>query len=158
MFKEKVKKSTILGKILKKQKNKRVVFTNGCFDILHYGHVKYLEDAKSKGDILVVGINSDSSVKTLKGNLRPIVPEKERAFVIAALESVDYVVIFDELTPLELIKKLKPEVLVKGADWKKKNIIGAGFVENYGGKVARIKFLVGYSTTKIIKKISKIEL
>ena len=139
-----------------KAKGKRIVFTNGCFDILHYGHVKYLEDAKAKGDILIVGVNSDSSVRRIKGKYRPVVSERNRAKLVAALESVDYVVLFPEDTPLNLIKAVKPDVLVKGADWKKSDIVGSGIVCAYGGKIKSIKFVKGQSTTKLIKKIAKI--
>ncbi|MCX5707391.1 MAG: D-glycero-beta-D-manno-heptose 1-phosphate adenylyltransferase [Candidatus Omnitrophica bacterium] len=134
---------------------KSVVFTNGCFDILHYGHVKYLETAKSKGDFLVVGVNSDSSVRKLKGKNRPIVSQKFRSALVAALESVDFVVIFSEKTPLKTIRALKPEVLVKGGNWKEDDIVGADFVRQRGGRVYSIKFIKGFSTTDIIKKIGK---
>jgi len=136
-----------------KQENKIVVFTNGCFDILHAGHVDYLLKAKLLGDVLIVGLNSDSSVRKLKGDRRPITTEKERAFVISQLKSVDYVVLFDEDTPYNLISELIPDVLVKGADWKIENIIGRDVVENKGGKVINIKFDINQSTSKIINKI-----
>lgn len=154
----KIKKLAELRKILraKKTRHKRIVFTNGCFDILHYGHVKYLEDAKKKGDILVVGINSDSSVKKIKGKKRPIVGEKDRLRTIAALESVDYAVLFNEETPIGIIKTLKPDVLVKGADWNRNTIVGSGFVSSYGGKVSIVKLIKGRSTTNLINKIAKI--
>lgn len=131
-------------------KGGRVVFTNGCFDILHYGHVRYLEKARRLGDFLVVGVNSDLSVRRLKGPSRPVNRQRFRAAVVAALESVDGVVIFSEDTPLALIKKLKPDVLAKGGDWKKKDIIGSDFVEGRGGKVIPIAFEKGFSTTSII--------
>ena len=134
---------------------KKVVFTNGCFDILHYGHAVYLQDAAAKGDFLIVGVNSDASVKRLKGENRPVVPEDYRAALLAALESVDYVVLFDEPTPLELIRRLKPDVLVKGGDWQKKDIVGADFVEQNGGEVYSISFVKGFSTTAIINKIAQ---
>ena len=136
-------------------KGKKIVFTNGCFDILHYGHAKYLQDAKKKGDILVVAINSDASVKRIKESKRPIVGETDRLGVIAALESVDYAVLFKEDTPLKVIISLKPDILVKGADWKKNNIVGSDIVSGYGGKVVRIKLMPGRSTTNLIKKIAK---
>lgn len=139
---------------LKKQ-GKIIVFTNGCFDILHYGHIQYLEKAKNKGDILVIGLNSDSSVKRLKGPCRPIVQQKDRARVLAALESVDYVVLFSEDTPFKTIQALKPDILIKGADWKKKTIVGADFVLSYGGKVSTIKLAKGRSTTGLIEKIAQ---
>ncbi len=132
-----------------------MVFTNGCFDLLHYGHVKYLEDAKAKGDILVVGVNSDSSVRKIKGKKRPVVGEKDRIRIIAALESVDYVILFKEDTPLKLIQALKPNVLVKGADWNKKHIVGRDTVLSHGGRVLNIKFVKGRSSTSLIKKIAK---
>ncbi|NLO17579.1 MAG: D-glycero-beta-D-manno-heptose-7-phosphate kinase [Arcobacter butzleri] len=132
-----------------KTKNKKIVFTNGCFDILHRGHVSYLDKAKSQGDILVLGLNSDSSVKRLKGEDRPINSEEDRAFVLAALESVDYVVIFEEDTPYELIKALKPHILVKGADYKGKDVVGADLVE----ELKLIEFIDGKSTTNTIAKI-----
>lgn len=138
-----------------KSRGKKIVFTNGCFDLLHYGHLKYLEKAKAKGDILVVAINSDSSVKKIKGNNRPITGEKDRARMIAGLGCVDYVVVFKEKTPLEVIKILKPDILVKGSDWKKNNIVGREVVLKKGGRVLILSFLKGYSTTKLIKKIAK---
>lgn len=138
-----------------KDGHKRIVFTNGCFDLLHYGHVKYLQDARKKGDILVVGINSDASVKRIKGNSRPVVKQNDRARVLAALESVDYVVIFPQDTPLETIKRIKPDVLVKGADWSADKIVGGDFVSGNGGCVTTIKFIKGYSTSKLIKEIVK---
>jgi rfaE bifunctional protein nucleotidyltransferase chain/domain len=137
-------------------RGKSIVFTNGCFDIIHAGHVKYLDDAKKLGDILVIGLNSDKSVKTLKGSSRPINSQDDRARVIAALEAVDFVTIFGEETPEALIKKLKPNVLVKGGDWKIKDIVGGDFVKSLGGKVARIPFLKGRSTSAIIGKIVKL--
>jgi rfaE bifunctional protein nucleotidyltransferase chain/domain len=138
-----------------KARRKKIVFTNGCFDLLHYGHVKYLQDAKKKGDVLVVGINSDSSAKRIKGKKRPVVNEKDRLRLVAALESVDYVVLFKEDTPLKIIKFIKPDVLVKGADWNKNNIVGKDFVISYGGSVSAIRFVKGYSTSNLIKKIAK---
>ena len=138
-----------------KARRKKIVFTNGCFDLLHYGHVKYLQDAKKKGDVLVVGINSDSSAKKIKGKKRPVVNEKDRLRLVAALESVDYVVLFKEDTPFKIIKFIKPDVLVKGADWNKNNIVGKDFMISYGGRVSTIKFVKGYSTSNLIKKIAK---
>ena len=139
-----------------KKSGKRIVFTNGCFDLLHYGHVKYLEDAKGLGDVLIVALNSDASVRMIKGRHRPIVHEKNRAMVIAGLESVDYAVIFGEDTPINAIKLIRPDILVKGADWEKSDIVGADFVLSYGGKVKRIKFIKNQSTTNLIKKIAEI--
>ena len=126
----KIKNAAELKKIASglKAKGKKIVFTNGCFDLLHYGHVKYLEDAKKKGDILIVGLNSDASVKRIKGGNRPILTQKDRIRVVAGLESVDYAVLFKEDTPLKLIKSIKPDILAKGADWNKKTIVGADFV------------------------------
>jgi len=143
---------TILGK---KRSTNKVVFTNGCFDILHYGHVKYLEDAKMNGSLLVVGVNSDSSVKKLKGSERPLNDQVNRARIIAALESVDYVTIFDEDTPYELIRSVMPDVLVKGGDWKIENIVGGDIVSKNGGRVLSIPFVQGLSTTDLINKIKK---
>lgn len=137
-----------------KQKNKKIVFTNGCFDILHAGHVNYLSKAKSLGDVLVVGLNSDRSVKKLKGKSRPIIAQKNRAILLAALEAVDFVVVFNDPTPLKLIKLVKPDVLVKGGDWKKQNIVGYDFVESYGGKVKSLAYIKGLSTRNIISKIN----
>jgi len=143
-------------KILRlKSQRKKVVFTNGCFDLLHWGHIKYLQDAANKGDLLVVGVNSDSSVKRLKGKNRPLVNEKDRLRMIAGLECVDYVVLFKEDTPLKIIKLLKPDVLVKGADWNKNNMVGRDIVLSNGGSVSTIKFVRGYSTSHLIKKIAE---
>ncbi|MDD5595985.1 MAG: D-glycero-beta-D-manno-heptose 1-phosphate adenylyltransferase [Candidatus Omnitrophica bacterium] len=154
---KKIKSAHELKKIVAqlKAKGKRIVFTNGCFDILHYGHVKYLEDAKNKGDILVVAINTDASVKKIKGEKRPIVNQADRARVIAGLASVDYVVLFNQETPLEVITQLKPDILVKGGDWKKDKIVGASIVTACGGKVFTINFLKNHSTTGLIKRIAK---
>ncbi|MDD5255562.1 MAG: D-glycero-beta-D-manno-heptose 1-phosphate adenylyltransferase [Candidatus Omnitrophica bacterium] len=137
-----------------KAKGKRIVFTNGCFDLLHYGHAMYLEAARRKGEALVVGLNSDASIRRLKGPGRPVLPERDRARMLAALESVDFVVLFSEDTPIRLIESLKPDVLVKGSDWKKSQIAGSGFVRSYGGRVLTIKLAQGRSTSAIIKKIA----
>lgn len=137
---------------LKRQK-KIVVFTNGVFDILHAGHVDYITKAKEKGDILIVAVNSDSSVRRIKGELRPIVPQHERAFIISSLKPVDFVVIFNEDTPHEVITKLVPDVLVKGADWEIEKIVGRDIVEANGGKVETIEFINDQSTTNIIQTI-----
>jgi len=155
MFDVKLKSSAALKKILAaaQKKGRRVVFTNGCFDLLHYGHAKYLEAAKSQGDILVVAVNSDASVRKLKGKGRPVVPQKYRALLVAGLASVDYVVIFNEETPAAAIAQLKPDVLVKGGDWRPGRIVGADFVKARGGKVLSIRFEPGFSTTKLIQKI-----
>lgn len=136
-----------------KQENKKIVFTNGCFDILHAGHINYLSKARSLGNALIIGLNSDSSVKRLKGMSRPVIAQKNRAILLAALETVDFVVIFKEQTPLKLIKAIKPDVLVKGGDWKKEAIVGSDFVESYGGKVKSLAYIQGLSTRNIIAKI-----
>jgi D-beta-D-heptose 7-phosphate kinase/D-beta-D-heptose 1-phosphate adenosyltransferase len=138
-----------------KARGKRIVFTNGCFDLLHVGHVRYLKKAKSLGDILIIGMNTDRSVRTIKGEKRPIVPEKERAEVLSALEFVDYLVFFDEPDPLGLIAALKPDVLVKGADWSQDRIIGREIVEKIGGRVVRVPLVAGASSTGVIEKIIK---
>ena len=132
---------------------KKIVFTNGCFDLLHAGHVDYLEKAKRLGDLLIVGLNSDSSIKRIKGSKRPIMSQDLRAKVLSSLKAVDYVVIFEEDTPLNLIKSIKPDVLVKGGDWELNKIVGREFVESYGGKVVTIPFVYDISTTKIIEEI-----
>ena len=138
-----------------KRSRKKIVFTNGCFDILHVGHVRVLKEAKSLGDVLVLGLNRDASVKGLKGSGRPVTNELERAEVICALAVVDYAVFFKESTPEKLIRALRPDFLVKGGDWKKKDIVGAAFVESYGGQVIALGFIKGYSTTKLIERIKK---
>jgi len=127
-----------------------VVFTNGCFDLLHRGHVEYLAKAADKGDVLVVGLNTDASVKRLKGERRPINKEADRALLLAALSMVDAVVLFGEDTPYELIKAVRPDVLVKGADYKPEEIVGYDIVTSFGGKVETVEFVEGYSTTKIL--------
>jgi len=143
----------LLEVLEEKRKGKKVVFTNGCFDILHAGHVDYLEKAKKLGDILIVGLNSDSSVRKIKGKKRPIIPQEMRAKVLSSLKPVDYVVIFEEDTPERLIKAIKPDILVKGGDWPLEKIVGREFVESYGGKVLTIPFEYDISTTKIIQKV-----
>lgn len=132
---------------------KRIVFTNGCFDVLHAGHVRYLEEAKSQGDLLVVAVNSDMSVRTLKGPTRPINSIHSRCTVLAALQSVDYVVVFDELTPLSLIQSIQPDVLIKGKDYQHKQIVGADVVKSYGGRVYLAEFHDGFSTTNLLDRI-----
>ena len=132
---------------------KRVVFTNGCFDLLHIGHVRYLKRARSLGDALVVGVNSDRSVRRLKGRGRPLTPERERAEILASLSFIDYVTIFDEETPLELISEIRPDILVKGSDYGRGEIAGADVVEEGGGKVVRIPLVEGRSTKGLIRKI-----
>lgn len=138
-----------------KRKGKTIVFTNGCFDLLHYGHVKYLEQAKKKGDVLVVAINSDASVKRIKGRARPLVGQADRLRTVAGLESVDYVTLFAEDTPLKVIALVKPHILVKGADWDKADIVGKDIVLSYGGKVTTVALSSGRSTTNLIKKIAR---
>jgi len=141
---------------LHRKEGKKIVFTNGCFDILHVGHTRYLTEAKKQGDVLILGLNSDESVRSLKGKERPLIPENERADVIAALESVDYVTIFHELTPLELIEYLKPDIIVKGGDWKEEDVVGRESVAKWGGRVIIIPEIKGSSTTNIIEKIKKV--
>ena len=140
-----------------KRNGRRVVFTNGCFDLLHPGHIETLEKARSLGDVLVVGVNSDRSVREMKGTGRPILPERERAEILAALESVDAVVVFDEPTPKEIISALLPDVLVKGGDWASNQIVGREEVEAAGGKVISIPVLAGYSTSAILEKIRQLD-
>lgn len=146
----------LLKRLEKERTGKRVVFTNGCFDIIHAGHVDYLEKAKKLGDILVVGLNSDSSVKRIKGEKRPIIPQEMRAKVLSSLKPVDYVVVFEEDTPLRLIKAIKPDVLVKGGDWDLEKIVGREFVESYGGEVKTIPFEFDISTSKIVDRIIRL--
>lgn len=138
-----------------KKKKYKVAFTNGCFDILHYGHVSYLEKAKGKNRALIVALNSDKSVGAIKGPRRPIVPERERAHVIASLACVDYVTIFNEPTPEKLIRFLSPDILIKGADWEGKRIAGQDFVESSGGRVEFIRYVPKLSTTNIIEQVLK---
>ena len=142
-----------LGEQLKIEK-KNIVFTNGVFDILHRGHVQYLNDARALGDTLVVGLNSDASVKRLKGPSRPVVTESDRAFVLSNLKAVDYVIIFEEDTPYELISEILPNILVKGGDWAVDDIVGGDIVRAHGGIVKNIPFVNGHSTTSIIETIS----
>ncbi len=132
---------------------RRVVFTNGCFDILHVGHVRYLQEARRLGDYLVVGINSDASVKRIKGPSRPLQNERDRLEIIAALECVNLATIFDEDTPEKLIEIVRPDILVKGGDWSIDKIVGAKFVLSYGGEVKSLQFIPGHSTTNIIEKM-----
>lgn len=135
--------------------NCKVVFTNGCFDILHRGHVEYLAQAAEKGDVLLIGLNTDASVRRLKGEERPINDEQSRAVLLAALEFVDAVVLFDEDTPYSLIETVRPDVLVKGADYKPEDIVGYDIVTSYGGIVETIPLVEGISTTKIVEKMSR---
>lgn len=152
---DKIKSQGELIKIIDalKRQGKKIAFTNGCFDILHYGHIKYLEEAKGRADILVVGLNSDSSVKKIKGRNRPINKQLDRAGVLSALEAVDFVSIFNSETPLKLIKLIRPDVLIKGGDWKLDEMVGADSVKAYGGRVLTIPYLKGHSTTEAIKRI-----
>ena len=156
-MREKIKDQKDLQKIVKdlKSNGKRIVFTNGCFDILHLGHVRYLEKAKSLGDVLVVGVNSDSSVRKLKGSKRPILPEKERTEILSGLGCVDYITIFNEADPLKLINSLKPNLLVKGGDWTREQIVGREVVERSGGELVIIPFVKGASTSNVIDTILK---
>jgi D-glycero-beta-D-manno-heptose 1-phosphate adenylyltransferase len=136
-----------------KRNGRRVVFTNGCFDLLHPGHIQSLELARELGEVLIVGVNSDASVRQLKGEGRPVLPERERAEILAALESVDAVIIFDQLTPQTVIERLVPDVLVKGGDWPGDQIVGRKEVEAAGGRVVSAPVVPGYSTTDILRKI-----
>jgi D-beta-D-heptose 7-phosphate kinase/D-beta-D-heptose 1-phosphate adenosyltransferase len=149
----KIKSRRALETLVKKFRvqGKRIIFTNGCFDIIHPGHIKVLRQAKQKGDILIVGLNSDCSIRRIKGENRPVNNQTYRAQVLAAIGTVDYVVLFNEDTPYELIKTIRPDCLVKGGDWGKENIVGSDIVK----KVYRVKLRRGYSTTNIIKKIIK---
>ena len=153
----KIKKDSELAKILVEARSsgKSIGFTNGCFDILHVGHVRYLAAARRECDKLVVGVNSDASVSRLKGKERPVNGEFSRLEVLAALECVDYVVLFSEDTPEDLIKKLRPDILFKGGDWEEDAIVGGDFVKSNGGKVRVIPFVNGYSTTNTIEKMRK---
>ena len=136
-----------------KKENKKVVFTNGCFDIIHAGHIDYLSRAKDLGDVLIVGLNTDDSVKRIKGNKRPIIKESDRALILSNLKPVDYVIFFDEDTPIKLIEQLVPDILVKGSDWEIEDIVGKDVVINNGGEVKNIKFVNDRSTSKIIQTI-----
>ncbi|QTA80392.1 Bifunctional protein RfaE domain II-containing protein [Desulfonema limicola] len=148
----------ILVSIVKKNKlsGNNIVFTNGCFDLIHPGHVRYLTAAKAQGDILILGLNTDASIRVIKGKKRPIMNQEQRAEVLSGFECIDYITFFNETDPLRLIKSLKPDVLVKGADWEEKNIIGAEFVRSIGGRVERIAIVPGTSTSAIIDRIIKL--
>ena len=156
-MKQKIKERKTLLRIIKglKAKGKRIVFTNGCFDLLHIGHIRYLEEAKTLGDVLVVGVNSDSSVRKLKGPKRPILPEEERTETLSGLGCVDYITLFDEIDPLKLITSLQPNVLVKGGDWTKEQTVGREVVERSGGEVVILPFVQGASTSTLIETILK---
>ena len=145
-----------LVNILKNANNKKVIFTNGCFDLFHVGHARYLKRAAKFGDILIVGVNSDSSVKRLKGEKRPILPENERMELLSNLEFVSYVVKFEEDTPYNIIDKIKPDIIVKGGDYKVEDVVGKDIVEKYGGRVEICPYIDSRSTTNIIEKIKKI--
>lgn len=151
----KIKNLDVLMHLVDKQRSngKRIAFTNGCFDLLHVGHVKYLQKARSYGDLLILGLNSDESVRRLKGEKRPLISQQERAHILAALDCVDYVVIFEEDTPIRLLEALRPHVLVKGGDYTPDRVVGRELVESYGGKVELVTFVDGKSTTNIIDKI-----
>jgi D-beta-D-heptose 7-phosphate kinase/D-beta-D-heptose 1-phosphate adenosyltransferase len=138
-----------------RRKGKKIVFTNGCFDLLHFGHVKYLEDMKARNSVVVVGLNSDTSIKEIKAKGRPIQPQMARARVLAALACVDYVTIFSDTTPYRTIKALQPDILVKGADWRGKAVVGEDIVKAHGGRVQLVHYVKDFSTTGIIKKILK---
>lgn len=138
-----------------KRNGHKIVFTNGCFDLLHPGHIAYLQAARQMGDVLIVGLNSDRSVKELKGAARPILTEVERGFILSGLESVSYITIFDESTPLNLIRSILPDVLVKGGDWGLSEIVGRKEVEDAGGKVVALPYEAGYSTSQIVERILK---
>ncbi len=140
---------------LRKQ-GKKIAFTNGCFDILHVGHVRYLREAKKTADILVLALNSDTSVKKIKGEKRPLVTQEDRAEIMAALEFIDFVTIFDETTPLELINLLKPDVLIKGGDWAEDKVVGRDEIKKWGGKLTLIPKINGKSTTSIVDKIRQV--
>lgn len=146
-----------LLKILPQERQgRKVVFTNGCFDILHVGHIRYLQEAWGLGDMLIVGLNSDASVKRLKGEARPVQNESDRAEILAALDCVDYVVVFDEETPFELISRIQPDILVKGGDWPVEKIVGSDVVLKHGGEVKSLKFHSGRSTTGILERIQRL--
>jgi len=159
MLKEKIKKREELKGILSrlKKEGKKIVFTNGCFDILHAGHVEYLREAKALGDILLVAINTDRSVKRVKGEGRPVTNETDRAKILAALETVDFVTFFDEESPGLIVEELSPDIIVKGGDWKENEIIGGDHVKRSGGRVLTVPFRKGYSTSAIIEKIKKLK-
>lgn len=154
-FEKKIKRAKEIEKIAKKlhRQKKKIITTNGCFDILHYGHLKYLYNAKNYGDILIVAINSDSSVRINKGKGRPVNNQRFRSVMIAALEFVDYVVLFKEKTPVKILCRIKPDFHIKGGDYKMSQIVEKKAVESVGGKVVILKFVKGFSSTKIIKKL-----
>lgn len=150
-----VARANIEEHIRKHRAGRKIVFTNGCFDLLHVGHVRYLQEARKLGDFLVIGVNSDESVRRLKGPTRPIQNESDRAEILAAIGCVDATVIFEEDTPARLIEQIRPDILVKGGDWKIDQIVGGPFVQSYGGEVRSLQFIDGKSTTKLIEKSQK---
>jgi len=155
-------KKIVTWEVLKDQverargEGKKISFTNGCFDILHVGHVQYLREARKTGDLLILGLNSDASVRAIKGEKRPLVPQGERAEVIASLDVVDYVTLFDDPTPLRLIEYLRPDVLVKGGDWKEESVVGGNAVKSRGGRIVIVPLTEGASTTNIIDKVLRV--
>jgi len=152
-----VSKKQIKGIVQRlKKKGKKIVFTNGCFDIIHAGHIRYLRKSKKLGDVLIVGLNSDSSVRKIKGRERPINNQRDRAEILSALEFIDYIVIFNEETPEDLIRIVLPDILVKGSDWKGKKVAGENVVKNRGGRIVFMPLLKGRSTTGLIEKIKQL--
>ena len=141
---------------LARGEGKKIAFTNGCFDILHVGHVRYLREARKTGDLLILGLNSDASVRKIKGETRPLVPQAERAEVVASLDAVDYVTLFDDPTPLRLIERLRPDVLVKGGDWNEESVVGGDSVRSWGGRVVIVPLTEGVSTTNIVEKVLQV--
>jgi len=152
---DKILDRTILKKKLDalRKEGKKIAFTNGCFDLLHVGHVRYLKEARKTADVLVLALNSDSSVQTIKGPKRPLVPEQERAEILSALECIDFITIFSESTPLELIGLLKPDVLIKGGDWAEEQVVGRNEIRQWGGRVEIIPEVAGKSTTNIVDRV-----
>jgi D-glycero-beta-D-manno-heptose 1-phosphate adenylyltransferase len=146
----------LLPVLEKVRQGRKIVFTNGCFDLLHVGHVRYLAEARAQGDLLVVGLNADASVRRLKGEERPIQHEEDRGEILSALSCVDFVTLFAEDTPENLIKKVRPDILVKGGDWPIEKIVGSQFVLSYGGQVRSLQFVSGRSTTLIIEKLKSL--
>jgi len=140
----------------RRRQGEKIAFTNGCFDILHVGHVRYLREARKRGDLLILALNSDVSVRAIKGERRPLLPEAERAEVVASLEAVDYVTLFNETTPLRLIEYLRPDVLVKGGDWKEEAVVGRDAVRSWGGEVVLVPVVEGASTTNIVEKVLRL--
>ena len=155
-MKDKIKN---LGELLEivdvyRKEGKKIVFTNGCYDLIHIGHVRCFREGKKLGDVLIVAINSDRSVRSIKGPTRPIIPQDERAEIMSAIKSVDYVIIFDQSDPLQIITSIRPDILLKGGDWNLDTIVGRDVVESYGGKVFSLPLIPGVSTTQIINKVT----